>query len=260
MYYKSLRIGKNGKPGWRIVDETGKIVNMSPRKEELKGLEEEYYRMKSRERYTNEELLDFLREFDKENGIVPVRTDFVNNPEYPSFMTYQRQFGSWNKALKLVGLDTEAMVKRGIIQNNLQKGRLWEISVIEHFENRPKDLSGENSHSPCDGICPNGQTYEVKSSKLYEEKYWIFSTANKYKEEIEIYYFGAFNSDWTELEYAWRVPGEIVESDNFYVGMYGGKFNVRNMKKYDITDKFDKIYSIPMTLGVRIEKGIEKVI
>ena len=282
-YYKSLRIGKDRKPGWRIVDDSGKIVNMNPSKKDLRCLGEEPYIVNRKNMYTNDELLNDLRRFVRENGLVPGVTDFVNNPEYPSFatyqkqfgswsralalaglgkytytdkqllnylrqfydkndrvptekdfvnnpeypsyVTYQRQFGNWSKALKLVGLDIETTVKRGIVQNNQQKGRLWEISVIEHFENRPKDLSGENYHSPCDGICPNGQAYEVKSSKLHEEKYWIFNTANKYKEEIEIYYFGAFNSDWTKLEYGWRVPGEIVENDMLYVGMSYAKFN-----------------------------------
>lgn len=41
-YYKSYRI-IDGKPRWIIVDETGKIINRSPSKDELKGLEKETY-------------------------------------------------------------------------------------------------------------------------------------------------------------------------------------------------------------------------
>lgn len=37
----------------------------------------------------------------------------------------------------------------------------------------------------------------VKDGKIY----WDFSTRNRYKEEIEIYYFVAFNEDWTKLEH-----------------------------------------------------------
>lgn len=301
-YYKSLRIGKDGKPGWRIVDDSGKIVNMNPGKEELKGLEEEYYRRKSHERYKNEELLDFLRKFDKDNGRSPVQLDFECIPGYPSSMTYRNRFGSWNKALKLaglyvnyyanlsdeelldylvqycerngrvpivedfnndsrypnfstyqnrfgswsnalklVGLDVDTMVEKGVLDTSDKKARLAEKIILDHFEKNPVDLSGENKLSPCDGICPNGKTYDVKSSRLIRGIYWQFDTCNKYKEEIEIYYFLAFNEDYTKLEYAWRIPGEIVESDNFYIGTYGGKFNVGNMIEYEITDKLKKI-------------------
>ncbi len=301
-YYKSWRIGKDGKPGWRIVDETGKIVNISPKKDELEGLEDENCRKKKNERYTDEQLLNYLRKFFKENGRSPTQLDFIGNLEYPSHMTYGRRlggwnkaiekaglyvnyctklsdeellnylrkffkengraptlldfncsleypsfgtyknrFGNWNKVLMLVGLDIDTMVKQGIIKNNQQKGRLWELSVIEHFENRPEDLSGENYHSSCDGICPNGKIYEAKSAALVNDLYWSFGCGNKYKEEIEIYYFGAFSSDWSKLEHAWRVPGEFVEGYSFRIGIYGGEFTVENMKEYEITDKFDKI-------------------
>lgn len=304
IYYKSLRIGKDGKPGWIIVDEIGNIVNRNPGKEELKCLKEEYYMRKRREMYTNEELLNFLRKFDKENGRSPTKPDFEyisgcpssmtchnrfgswnkalekaglntikgsiqryadeellrnlilfdkengrppteedfsNNPEYPNFSTYVKHFGSWEKAKKLVGLDTETMVKKGVLDTSDQKVRLAEKIILEHFEKNPVDLSGENCRSHCDGICPNGKTYDVKSSILVRGIYWQFDTDNKYKEYIEIYYFLAFNKDYTKLEYAWRIPGEIVESDNFYVGMHGGKFNIGNMIEYEITDKLDKI-------------------
>lgn len=300
-YYKSYRIGKDGKPGWRIVDNIGNIVNMNPRKDELKGLEDENCRKKRNEKYTDGELLSYLRKFFKENGMVPTQLDFsgdldcpsyatyrnrfgswneaieraglyVNcctylsdeellnylrkffkdngrpptqvdfsgNLDYPSFGTYKNRFGGWNKALILVGLDIDATVRHGIIKNNQQKGRLWEISVIEHFENKPKDLSGENYFSPCDGICPNGKIYEAKSSALVDD-YWHFGIRNKYKEEIEIYYLGAFSVDWSKLEHAWRVPGEFIESDGLRIGMYSGKFTVKSMKEYEITDKFGKI-------------------
>lgn len=301
MYYKSYRI-IDGKPRWIIVDETSKMVNASPSKDELIYLK--YEPSCRRKGYTDEELLNFLVQFDKENGRVPMQLDFNGNPRYPSFMTYHNRFGSWNKALdklglntikgsvqlytdeelldflmlfykenerapteedfsnhpeypnfstyvkhfgswekakKLVGLDTETMVKKGILDTPDQKARLAEKMILEHFDKNPVDLSGENCRSSCDGICPNGKTYDVKSSKLIRNAYWQFDTDNKYKEEIEIYYFLAFNEDYTKLEYAWRVPGEIVEKDNFYVGMYGGKFNVGNMIEYEITDKLDKI-------------------
>lgn len=171
-----------------------------------------------------------------------MENDFINNPKYPGYGIYQRRFGSFQKGLKLVGLDFDTVTRNGIIENNKQKGRLFEICVLEHFENKSKDLSGENQNSPCDGICPKGHIYDVKSSKLYNNRYYMFNTRNKFREEIEHYYFGGFNSDWTMPEHVWRVSGEIVEKDYFIVGLNSGyMYNVENMKEYEITDKFKYI-------------------
>lgn len=242
MNYKSYRI-IDGKPRWVIVDETGKVINRIPSKEELKDLEEEPRNVQDTRKYktyTDEELLDYLMRFERENERVPTTTDFANNhSEYPSFMTYVRRFGSWLNSLKLAGLDIDLMGQ----QYTRYKGRQAEIMVINHFKKNPVDLSGENCHSPCDGICPNGKMYDVKSSGLYIGGYWVFGTGNKYKNEIEIYYFLAFNEDYTKLKYAWRVPGEMVEGNTLYIGVNTGKgqFNVENMKEYEITDKIKKI-------------------
>lgn len=189
--------------------------------------------------YTDEELLDYLDRFYYENERVPVAIDFINNPEYPNCGTYQYRFGSWSNALKLVGLDVDTMVKQGIVVTTNQKARLAEIMIRDHFKKNPVDLSGQNQNSPCDGICPNGKMYDVKSSKLYKGTHWRFRTDNKYKEEIEIYYFLAFNKDYTKLEYTWRVPAEIVEKDNFYIGLNPSyEFDFEEMEEYNITDRF----------------------
>lgn len=200
------------------------------------GLDINYGRPKRK--YADKELLDYLIRFYKKYERPPTQRDF-NNSEYPSFHTYRKIFGSWSNALKLVELDVDSIIEKGVLETTNQKGRYAEIKVINHFKERPIDLAGENCRSPCDGICPNGMTYDVKSSKLGKERdCYIFGTHNKYKENIEIYYFLAFNKDWTKFDYAWRVPGEIVEKDNFIVGFCSGyEFNIENIKEYDITDK-----------------------
>ena len=86
------------------------------------------------------ELLTYLEQFYKENGRSPTRRDFSNNSRYPSYITYVNRFGSWNKGLKLVGLDTDTMVIKGILGNNNHKGRLFEIYVLEHFIEKPVDV------------------------------------------------------------------------------------------------------------------------
>ena len=212
-YYKAWKMpGIGEKPRAVIVDETGKTVNRNPSKDELKGLEDEPYTGKYKyrrcgsQKYTDEELLNELRRFEKEEGRIPITKDFTNNPEYPGFKIYYTRFGSWMGVLKLAGLDVDLMGH----QSNRYKGRMAEIKVINHFKQHPIDLAGENQNSHCDGICPNGKTYDVKSSKLREYKYWSFSTRNKYKEDIEIYYFLAFNEDYKTqicMESLWRDSG-----------------------------------------------------
>lgn len=297
----------DGKPKWIIKNENGDIINRSPTDKELKNALVKSSRKKI---CSNEELLNYLRVFHKENGRLPIAKEFLNNPDYPTFVTYQKRFGSWNKAitlagldnrekcarsnkysdeellifltifyeengkvpgkrdfinnfaypdyqnytahfgswgnaLKMVGLDVDTMVKQGNLKTEKQKGRWVEIIVRDNFENESIDLSGNNPSSMIDGICPNGQTYEVKSSPLRvigKWSGWTYGTGNKDKDDdieaIQWYYFAAFNEDYTELYHMWRVPGEIVEKNTLHIGMYGGEFNIENMAEYDITDKF----------------------
>ncbi len=248
MEYISTRI-IDEKPRKVIVDENGKITNRNPCKEQLKSLDKEPRQPHdTRKKYTNEELLYFPIQFYRENGRPPSARDFDNNPGYPGITIYRNRYGSWSNALKLVGLDVDTMVKKGIIDNEYQKGRFAEILVRDHFKKNPIDLSGNNCKNHCDGICPNGKTYDVKSSRLHRT-YYVFSIKNKNKEEIEIYYFLAFNQDWTKLDYAWRVPGEIIEKNYFQVGLNSwssSEFTTCDIIEYDITDRIIDMVSSKM--------------
>lgn len=242
------------------MDETGNIANKNPSKDELKDLKREILLPYSRgnkktNRYTKEQLKNDLRRFEREEGRIPTIRDFVNNPEYPSFAAYQKCFGSWTNGLESVGFDVDTTIRHGVVVNNSQKARLAEVIVIDHFKQHPIDLAGENCNSHCDGICPNGKFYDVKSSKLYYGMYYRFGTDNKYKEEIEIYYFLAFNKDYTKLDYIWRLDGEMVENRDFRIWLNNQprtKFNVKSMRKYDITDKLKDI------LGKKLDSIISK--
>lgn len=188
------------------------------------------------EKYTDGELLDILVQFEIENGRPPTEKDFANNPILPSIYIYQNRFGSWIKALILAGLDVDLDGKQG----DKYRSREAEVKVINHFKECPIDLSGENAGSPFDGICPNGLIYDVKSSRLhrYRGDFYQFGTHNKYKEHIQIYYLLALNDDGS-IKYVWRIPGEIAETNSLRVGFSSdGKFNIKNMEKYNITDKF----------------------
>jgi len=251
--YRSYRI-IDEKPRWVIVDDNGDIINKNPNKEELKNLED--YKKRPNERYTDRYMLDCLKKFYEETGRIPTSRDLINNPRYPGITAYVKRFKGFDNALKLAGLDISTTAKNGILQDTNRKGRLFEIIVREHFENKPKDL-GEKHDSPCDGICPKGKNYDAKSSKLYDGGYYSFNTRNKHREEIEYYYFGAFSKNWEELEYAWRVPGEMVDKDYFVVGMTKNwEHNIHNMKKYDIIDTLKGLYKIKDDKGKCINISI----
>jgi len=146
--------------------------------------------------------------------------------------------------LKLAGLDIDTLYKKGLLkpETNQQKGRLFELIILYHFEKNPIDLSGNKYNSSCDGICPNGKIYEAKSSKLYHGENWKYNIRNKEKENIEIFYFGGFNEDYSKLLHVWRVPGELVEGEVFYIPIKrSGKFNIENIKEFEITEKILEI-------------------
>jgi hypothetical protein len=246
--YTSIRI-IGGMPRKVIVDTYGNIINRNPTKEELKNIDKEPRKPRDTIKivyYTEEELLNYLINFYKENGRPPTEKDFKNNPEYPHFSTYVRRFGSWTNVLRQIELDVDSMVKKGIVETSDQKARLSELKVIEHFKRNPIDLAGNNKLNPYDGICPNGKTYDVKSSKLYDGKYYRFKTRNKYRENIEIYYFLGFNENYKILQHVWRVPGEMVDGDNFYVrsefGGHSDSVDIESMKEYEITEMIKEIF------------------
>lgn len=106
----------------------------------LAGLDTDFESRKHKQQYTEEELLDYLRWFEKEYERPPTEKDFTNNPEYPGYATYQRRFGSWINAL----------IKAGLYVNLAERqcdsfiGRQAEIVILDHLENKAIDLSGEN--------------------------------------------------------------------------------------------------------------------
>ncbi len=195
--------------------------------------------------YNNDELLNFLQQFYNENGRIPTCKDLDNNDKYPSYITYYRIFGSMNKALKLINLDVDSILKKGVIENNYQKGRLFELKVKEHFEKESIDLSGENpTRSHSDGICPCGNIYDAKSSKLnIRWNMWQVKFRNKYKHEIQWYYIGLFDENFDKLLHVLRIPSlefkDTIESSYMNIYMKGfNKHTIENLNKYIITKKF----------------------
>src|SRR3972149_6251004 len=112
-------------------------------------------------------LEDGTERFFKENGRSPTWEDFSNNRKYPSFKTYQRHFGSWNKALKMAGLqinyfteytdrfgswqkalslvelDVDSMVRKGNnLKYNVENMKKYEINnIVANEENNGRTSS-----------------------------------------------------------------------------------------------------------------------
>ncbi len=190
--------------------------------------------------YTDEELLDFLVNYFERTENVPTEKAFKENSECPSVYIYRRRFGSWLKALELVELDYDSAVDKGILQHSSHKGRLFERYVRDSFKNESKDLSGDNCRSPFDGICPKGKSYDAKSSSLQENgnwKGWYYYFKNKMFSSIEYFYIGAFNKDYSKLLYVWLLHNSFIRKRSLNIGIYGGEYNLNNMKEYEVTDK-----------------------
>lgn len=82
---------------------------------------------------TNEELLDFMRHFYKDNNRIPVWNDFVgNNSKYPCPQIYKERFGSWNNAIRDSGLWEKRYNDTNICDICREEHRITENSVLCH--------------------------------------------------------------------------------------------------------------------------------
>lgn len=200
-------------------------------------------RVITRKSYADKELLEILKKFETEYGRPATWNDLGNNQKYPSPNTYTEHFGSLENAKKLIGQDLDSIVRKGILETTNQKARLAEIFVLEHFaDGIPIDFSGENRDSFIDGVCPNDLIYDVKSSKLYEDKYWTFLLDKG--EDVDFYYLLAFNRYWTELLHVWRVRWNFAYvSKLYYIGLNNNyEYNLENTEKYEITVEFIDVF------------------
>lgn len=188
------------------------------------------------QRYNREILIEKIQQFEKENGRPPKEKDFLNNKKYPSYKTCEKEFGTWNNALKAAGL----------IQNNhIERSRQAEIQTLSEFKTDGAiDLSGENRHSLCDGICPKGEKFDTKSSSLIRVQgslCWVFGVTQGQLEEVDYLFLRAYkDKDFTKPPmYRWRVPIEFMEDKTakiIYKDELRGKYNIRTMKIYELRD------------------------
>lgn len=137
-----------------IIDICGNIIRKNPSKEELENLKP--YPGSSWKCIENlpddekkEYLLEFLRYFYHKKGRVPTVGDFIY-PKYPDVRTYKKIFGSWNNAIREIGLQpntggghnrkgvsiyTDEELLRYLIEFYEENGR---SPTEKNFENNPK--------------------------------------------------------------------------------------------------------------------------
>ncbi len=157
----------------------------------------------------------------------------INDHKYPDPSIYIKRFGGLEKAKRLVGLDMDSMIKKGIVENASQKGRMAELHILEHDEKDAKDLSGENYKSFADGISKDG-IYDVKSSPLRYNNFWGF-TVDKF---VDYYYLLAYDKDYNKVLIKWKIPGNFTNKRSIKIGINNNyMYNIENMEKYKIRNK-----------------------
>lgn len=190
--------------------------------------------------YTKEMGIDAIKRFVEQNGRLPTESDFTGNIDYPSDSTIWRLFGSWNKGLEAAGFSPN--------DENI-RGRLGEIQTINEFKKEGAiDLSGIDRKSSCDGMCPKGELYDVKSASLRHYKQyqtnthdgwgWAYSISEKQLKGASYLFIRAYEtSDFSKQpKYKWRIPIEILNNrKSLFIYKNGdyGRFNIKNMKQYE---------------------------
>jgi Homing endonuclease associated repeat len=103
---------------------------------------------KIKRRYSDEFLLSELKRYYEEYNKVPTCADFVQNDNYPHYKVYIKRFGSWNNALKRVGLELNA-----------------EFNITKHeIIKKARNFYEENKRSP--------YWNELGFSRTVYKKYW----------------------------------------------------------------------------------------
>lgn len=184
---------------------------------------------------TRQVMIEKMKQFEKENGRPPVAADFRNNPKYPSLGAYLNEFDIWNNAKIAAGYEPN---------DESTRSRLGELQTLSEFkEEGYVDLSGNNRHSICDGINPDGEHYDVKSASLTQNTNgalgWSFWVSIEQLEEAETLTLRAYEDrDFSKPpKYVWVVPIGFMDNRMMifiYKDDNRGLHNVKTMKKYQV--------------------------
>lgn len=88
---------------------------------------------KAKQKYSNEYLIEVLKEYARNIGKTPTYTLFEEDKKVPSATIYKKRFGSWNNAIELAGLQSNAI--RVFEKEDLEKEVLNFYSKHRHAPN-----------------------------------------------------------------------------------------------------------------------------
>jgi len=197
----------------------------------------------SRIKYTDEELLNYLKEFYNKNGKSPKTINFVNNKDFPGISVYYRRFGSWNNSLKLANLPLNS--EHGIIE----KGNYCEIcgsSKTDHWRslngNRVCNLCFRRNRNFINGLLnPNsnlglGIISEFIIHKVLNNSIWYNGNIDTFNYKYDIYceQYGNINvkfSNFKNEKNSWNFKLICKEKPDTYIlmAMSFDKLNIDHM-------------------------------
>ena len=228
---------------------------------------------------TDEYLIQVLQDYYNNHGQVPTQNLFKNNPKYPSSSTFQRRFGTWNKAIEAAGLEA----KRHVPRNTYTKESILEAihkfynlngrapkyddftknsdypsgdTVKEYFGSWKKGIETagyttyDNTIYSKESIISSIQQFYIKNGRIPQRR--DFNNTQEYPSNTTVTkYFGSWNN-------AIRAAGyKPVTSDLYGVATYGldgHKYRSRaeayfadkflyNVYEYEIEPKYPEPYS-----------------
>lgn len=141
---------------------------------------------KSGEQYTKQELLEALEKWTMEHGKSPTMRDIDNDPHMPSTCTYHNNFGSFNKAKELLGLETYTPGDK--IYSDEQ---LLELLIKWTKKHRRPPY---NSDLVKDKSMPNPNTYWKRFNSLNNAKKLVGLPI--FEHDSKLNYIGALLKEW----------------------------------------------------------------
>lgn len=138
------------------------------------------------QKYTDDELLEYIHKFYHENQRIPKYSDFSNNPEYPSANTYSIRFGSFNKALLGCGFEEyHPMITEEELITHIHRyyEEYGKVPKYDDFRNNP-DYPSPSTYENHFGSWSNG----IKKAGYKPYKHMHINTNDELIEYIHKFY------------------------------------------------------------------------
>jgi len=193
-------------------------------------------------RYTDEELINILKEFHIKNNKIPMSNDFKNKT--PSVSTYYNRFGSWIKALEKAGFKKEKNSRKDYTDKELID---YLIKYYNEFNKIPttRDLKNNKNY-------PTSETYRnhfgshknalIKSGlyALRKDKHQFDKIS--YSDEDILYMLNDFVLNYINKHNKIPTYKDIKNNKNIpsiitYIRRFGGIINIYKILGFKISEK-----------------------